>query len=124
MEQKRFKRGYKEGDANLNRRKNKVSKDKVYGIIVFLISLAIIVLYTVWLPLSKLMDIKSDSWYMIERETALLIPVYLAMVVVFGIIAWIGWTMATTPPPAPIDLEELESWEEEEEEKEEEADEE
>lgn len=115
-EQKRFKREGKEGEANLKRRKNKVSKDKVYGIIVFLISLAIIVLYTVWLPLSKLMDLDMDPWYMIERETALLIPVYLAMVVVFGIIAWIGWTMATTPPPAPIDLEELESWEEEEEE--------
>lgn len=116
MEQKTFKRGSKEGKANLKRRKNKVSKDKVYGIIVFLISLAIIVLYTVWLPLSKLMDLSTEPWYMIERETALLIPVYLAMVVVFGIIAWIGWTMATTPPPAPIDLEELESWEEEEEE--------
>ena len=96
-----------------------MSKDKVYGILVFLISLAIIVLYTLWLPVSKFMDLSTEPLYMMEPETAMLIPVYLAMVVVFGIIAWIGWTMATTPPPAPIDLEELESWEEEEEEEEE-----
>lgn len=100
-----------------------MSKDKAYGIIVFVISLAIIVLYTLWLPISKFFSDLGPGetrwpWYAVSRETALLIPVYLAMIVVFGIIAWIGWTMATTPPPAPIDLEELESWEEEEEEKE------
>ena len=96
-----------------------MSKDKVYGILVFLISLAVIVFYTLWLPVSKWV-VKLDPgetqmpWFFLSRETAILLPVYLAMVVVFGIIAWIGWTMATTPPPAPIDLEELESWEEEE----------
>ena len=100
-----------------------MSKDKVYGILVFLISLAVIVLYTLWLPVSKwIMNMGPDETKMplffLSRETAILLPVYLAMVVVFGIIAWIGWTMATTPPPAPIDLEELESWEEEEEEEE------
>ena len=97
-----------------------MSKDKVYGILVFLISLAVIVLYTLWLPVSKwIMQTDADEAVVfLTRETAILLPVYLAMIVVFGIIAWIGWTMATTPPPAPIDLEELESWEEEEEEEE------
>jgi len=100
-----------------------MSKDKVYGILVFLISLAVIVLYTLWLPVSKwILKTGSDEpVFLLTREMAILLPVYLAMVVVFGIIAWIGWTMATTPPPAPIDLEELESWEEEEEEEEEEG---
>ena len=95
-----------------------MSKDKVYGILVFLISLVVIVLYTLWLPVSKfIMDYGPNETnlplFFLSRETAIMLPVYLAMVVVFGIIAWIGWTMATTPPPAPIDLEELESWEEE-----------
>ena len=27
---------------------------------------------------------------------------FLAVVVLLGILAWIGWTMATTPPPEPI----------------------
>jgi len=35
------------------------------------------------------------------------IPVVIAFCVVLAIGAWIGWTMATTPPPAPI--EELEA---------------
>ena len=42
------------------------------------------------------------------------IPVYIAFIVVLAIGAWIGWTMATTPPPKPImDFEAEEKVEEE-----------
>ena len=34
-------------------------------------------------------------------------PVYLATFMIGFIIAWIGITMATTPPPEPIDLDDL-----------------
>jgi predicted DNA-binding transcriptional regulator len=44
------------------------------------------------------------------------IPVLVAFVAVLAIGAWIGWTMATTPPPKPI--EEIEAEEKKEEEKE------
>jgi predicted DNA-binding transcriptional regulator len=30
------------------------------------------------------------------------ITAFIAVVVLLGILAWIGWTMATTPPPEPI----------------------
>jgi len=30
---------------------------------------------------------------------------FLAVAAVLVILAWIGWTMATTPPPEPIDFE-------------------
>ena len=30
------------------------------------------------------------------------ITAFLAVIVLLGILAWIGWTMATTPPPEPI----------------------
>jgi len=43
------------------------------------------------------------------------IPVLIAFVAILGIGAWIGWTMATTPPPKPI--EEIEAEEKKEEEK-------
>ncbi|MGF3573117.1 MAG: hypothetical protein ACQXXG_06835, partial [Candidatus Bathyarchaeia archaeon] len=33
----------------------------------------------------------------------LAIPVFIAFVAVMFIGAWIGWTMATTPPPKPIE---------------------
>jgi len=31
------------------------------------------------------------------------VPVFIAFIAVMGIGAWIGWTMATTPPPKPIE---------------------
>lgn len=76
-------------------------KDKRYGILVFLFVLAVIMLYALWLPASKfimklLMRISPDetawSWYL---------PVYIVMVVVLGIIAWVKWTRTTTPPLSP-----------------------
>jgi len=30
------------------------------------------------------------------------IPVFIAFIAMMAIGAWIGWTMATTPPPKPI----------------------
>jgi len=39
----------------------------------------------------------------------------IALIAILGIGAWIGWTMATTPPPKPI--EEIEAEEKKEEEK-------
>ena len=38
---------------------------------------------------------------------AILWPVYMATLMIGFIIAWIGITMATTPPPEPIDLDDL-----------------
>jgi predicted DNA-binding transcriptional regulator len=31
------------------------------------------------------------------------IPVLVAFIAILGIGGWIGWTMATTPPPKPIE---------------------
>jgi predicted DNA-binding transcriptional regulator len=38
-------------------------------------------------------------WWPIE---ILMISAFLAVLLVLGILAWIGYTMATTPPPEPI----------------------
>lgn len=35
------------------------------------------------------------------------VTAFLAVAAVLVILAWIGWTMATTPPPEPIDFETL-----------------
>jgi predicted DNA-binding transcriptional regulator len=37
------------------------------------------------------------------RLYAVLVPVFIAFVAILLIGAWIGWTMATTPPPKPIE---------------------
>ncbi|MEM2914482.1 MAG: transcriptional regulator [Candidatus Bathyarchaeia archaeon] len=35
-------------------------------------------------------------------EWALIIPILIIVYLFLFIVAWIGWTMATTPPPLPI----------------------
>ena len=50
--------------------------------------------YPIWLPI------------MFQPWVYVIAPLLLAEVLIFGIAAWIGWTMMTTPPPVP--LEELE----------------
>ncbi|MCJ7762689.1 phosphatidylinositol N-acetylglucosaminyltransferase subunit P family protein [Candidatus Bathyarchaeota archaeon] len=47
------------------------------------------------------------SWigitYEFERLWLIAVPVLVAFVAILAIGAWIGWTMATTPPPRPIE---------------------
>ena len=90
-----------------------VSKDQGIGGIIFLVCVIIAIGYTVGLfyfgdPLGGLTG--HDEWPI--EMWLIAVPVYLAFVLILGIGAWIGWTMATTPPPKPI--EELETEEKEE----------
>ncbi len=68
-----------------------MNKDQAIGAGIFIISVLIILVY-IWLvfftPLS----------YLVMQITATA-----AIVVIFGILAWIGYTLATTPPPKPIE---------------------
>jgi len=87
-----------------------VSKDQTIGGIIFIVCVVVAILYTIGLfyfgnPL---------SWEI--QFTLVVIPVFIAFIAVMFIGAWIGWTMATTPPPKPI--EEITSEMEEEKEKE------
>ncbi|MCI4396744.1 MAG: transcriptional regulator, partial [Thermoprotei archaeon] len=66
-------------------------KDKVVGGLLLIASLIIIVLYAYLLFFT--------SYYLILLELTGLV----AVVGVFGILAWIGYTLATTPPPKPIE---------------------
>ena len=74
------------------------SRDRVIGGIIFVVCLVLAILYTVGLfyfgnPLG--------SWTIAFWLVA--IPVFIAFIAVMFIGAWIGWTMATTPPPKPIE---------------------
>jgi len=87
-----------------------VSKDQAIGGLIFLVCVIVAIGYVIALffPTYVL------SW--VEPTIAQLwlvaIPVLIAFLVVLFIGAWIGWTMATTPPPKP--LEEIEAEAEEE----------
>lgn len=76
-----------------------MSKDQAYGFAIFMISIVIALVYLaaffapqVGLP---------PFW----KEWAVGIPVLLFVLLVLVISGWIGWTMLTTPPPAPLEAE-------------------
>ncbi len=87
-----------------------MNKDKVVGIGLLVASAAIIIVWFIGLFLPGLIPFTIAG---MSIDVFLLKLTAFAMVAgVFGILAWIGYTLATTPPPKPI--EELEKELEEE----------
>ena len=70
-----------------------LDKDQATGALILLGSLAGIGIYV---------------WVLIFYTTIILqLTAFVAVASILGIIAWIGWTMASTPPPEPIDTQGL-----------------
>ena len=81
-----------------------MSKDQTLGGIIFLVCVIIAVFYVVtlfypdWmLNIGWVRDTDAVRFWIIG------LPVFIAFIAVTGIGAWIGWTMATTPPPQPLE---------------------
>jgi predicted DNA-binding transcriptional regulator len=78
--------------------------DRALGTVIFLVSICAIVVYLGWLFYTPTADL---NWLFFvpgsQVRWALVLPMLLAVVAVLAICAWIGWTMATTPPPTPIE---------------------
>jgi len=89
-----------------------VSKDQTIGGIIFVVCVVIGILYTAGLFYfgGNPFDWAIPFWL-------IAIPVFIAFIAIMGIGAWIGWTMATTPPPKPIEEITSEAEEKKEEEK-------
>lgn len=81
-----------------------VSKDQSIGGAIFIVCVLIAIFYVVtlfypqWLvSLGWAKDTSAVQFWIVA------VPVFIAFIAVMGIGAWIGWTMATTPPPKPIE---------------------
>ena len=82
-----------------------VSKDQSIGWAIFLVCVVVILGYLVTLfgydavikPVLDLGDAEVVRFWLVA------VPVMIAFIAVLAIGAWIGWTMATTPPPRPIE---------------------
>ena len=97
-----------------------VSKDQAIGGLIFIVCVIVAIGYVIALFLPKELFSLLNAVPPVDfRLWLVAIPVLIAFLVVLFIGAWIGWTMATTPPPKP--LEEIEAEEKVEEEKEEKA---
>ncbi len=70
------------------------SKDQSLGALICVVCIAFAIAYTFALFWPALASI---------RLWLVAIPVLVALLAVLGIGTWIGWTMATTPPPKPIE---------------------
>jgi predicted DNA-binding transcriptional regulator len=79
-----------------------VSKDQAIGGVICLVCVLVAVFYTLTLFVPNWL-----SWiginYTFDQFWLIAVPVLVAFVAILAIGAWIGWTMATTPPPRPIE---------------------
>jgi len=84
-----------------------VSKDQAIGGLIFIVCAIVGLFYVVtlfypqWLGVFGL-STDADSLKVIQFWIVA-VPVLVAFIAIMGIGAWIGWTMATTPPPKPIE---------------------
>jgi type VI protein secretion system component VasK len=85
-----------------------MSKDQAIGGAIFIVCLLVAVFYIVTLFFPGLfVDVIKNAGLTTTvadvKFWIIAIPVFIAFVAVLFIGAWICWTMATTPPPKPIE---------------------
>jgi len=78
-----------------------MSKDQGYGFAIFIISIIVAIVYLAAFFSPFIPGLQSTGW----QWWAIGIPVLLFVLLVLVISGWIGWTMLTTPPPAPLEPE-------------------
>lgn len=74
-------------------------KDKTLGLLIFALSIIAMVGYFCWLFLAP------EDIVILGKplsEWALIVPVIIIVYAFLFIVAWIGWAMASTPPPLPL----------------------
>jgi len=82
-----------------------MSKDQTLGAVILVVCVAVAVVYTLaifapsWLYCPLGINTNDQDF----RMWAVAIPVFLGFVAILAIGAWIGYTMATTPAPKPIE---------------------
>jgi hypothetical protein len=81
-----------------------LSKDQAIGGAIFIVCIVVAIGYLVtlfypdWLVQIGLLSNTANVQFWV-----IAVPVFIAFIAIMFIGAWIGWTMATTPPPKPIE---------------------
>ncbi len=81
-----------------------VSKDQAIGGVICLVCVVVAIFYVVTLfapTWGTIIGINLDAGAV--QFWLIAVPVLIGFVAILAIGAWIGWTMATTPPPKPIE---------------------
>jgi predicted DNA-binding transcriptional regulator len=81
-----------------------LSKDQAIGGAILLVCVVIAILYVATLFFPEWLGLLGLNVTGIDvRFWVVAVPVFIAIIAITGIGAWIGLTMATTPPPKPIE---------------------
>ena len=79
-----------------------VSKDQAIGGVICLVCVLVAVFYVISLFVPAWLEAIGVN-FEFSQFWLIAIPVLVGFVAILAIGAWIGWTMATTPPPKPIE---------------------
>ncbi len=79
-------------------------KDQAVGVGLIIVSIIVIIIYALlmfgpYIPVAGIDKIFTMS----VSIAALQVTAFIAIAIIFGILAWVGYTLATTPPPKPIE---------------------
>ncbi len=81
-----------------------MSKDQAIGGAIFIVCIVVAIFYLITLFVPGWLSIIGITAADVDvRFWVIAVPVFIAFVAIMFIGAWIGWTMATTPPPKPIE---------------------
>jgi len=84
---------------------------KNYGIFMIIVSVIVAVIYTIWVPLSYLINDGKEVFLLKEILPppiwGLIIPIYLLMLITVFIFGWIGWNIFQGHPQEEISIKEL-----------------
>ncbi len=80
-----------------------MSRDQTLGAIIFAVCAIVAIFYVVTLAYPSWLFNTAAQFTSTIQFWIIAIPVAIAFVAILAIGAWIGWTMATTPPPKPIE---------------------
>jgi len=81
-------------------------KDQAIGGLILIVCVVVGFLYVITLFYPQwlgVLGVSGITWVGDAQFWVVAIPVLIAFVGIMAIGAWIGWTMATTPPPKPIE---------------------
>jgi hypothetical protein len=86
-------------------------KNKNYGIFMILVSIIVVVLYTIWVPASYLINNGERSVILSDIFPppiwGLIIPMYLLILFVTFVFGWVGWNLRYGPPQEDISIKDL-----------------
>lgn len=77
--------------------------ERAIGALILIVSLLVAIVYAIWLLALAGVDLLGMALIIETSPWAIRLPVILLVYAFLFIVAWIGYTMATTPVPAPLE---------------------